>query len=114
MKRSTTVQLTLLSSVAALLIGCRSQQVRRCVDESQTVVDEQNCLAQQSSGFHGGYHWYYGGPSGYMPMGTRMSGGSSTGGGSSTSDSGTTHGVVGSAGEAASGHSSGGDGGAGE
>jgi hypothetical protein len=110
LKRSRVVELTLVSSMAAMLIGCRDRPTQYCVDESQAVVDEKNCVAG-----NGGYHYYYGGGHGFMPYGTRLSGGSTTAPSEGyTTASGTVRGGIGGAGEAASGGHGGGGDGAGE
>ena len=115
MKRSHIVRLTLVSSIAAALTGCREKPTRYCVDAGNTVVDERQCedKSHAASG-HVSHHWFYGGARGYVPLGTRLSGGSATepsGGFSSRTSSATARGVIGGAGEAAS---HGGRGGAGE
>jgi len=110
LKRSRTVELFLVVSAAAVLTDCSpdTASVRRCVDENNTVVDSQNCRVSQGQP----YHWYYGGSSGYAPIGTRVSGGSiSPGAGSGEAESSTAHGVFGAAGEA---HGGGGGEGGGE
>ena len=82
-KKSTSVAAPLLASVAlAFLAGCRSKEMKRCVDEHNTVVDDSLCAAQkqqQQPNPGGGFYpypfrWYYGGWGGY-------SRGSSVGGG---------------------------------
>jgi hypothetical protein len=110
MKRSRVVQLTLVSSMAAMLIACRERPTRYCVDEGQAVVDENNCIAG-----NGGYHYYYGGGHGYMPYGTHLSGGSTSApSGGYTVAAGTVRGGIGASGEAASGGHGDGGGSAGE
>ena len=110
MKRSQIVSLTLVSSVASVLMSCRDQRpTRYCVDDYQSVVDDMQC--NNNAGHH---HWYYGGAHGFVPYGTRLSGGSTMtprGGFSEASHAGTARGGIGGAGEAASG---GGHGGGGE
>ena len=117
MKRSHIVRLTLVSSNAAALTGCREKSTRYCVDPGNTVVDERKCEDKaHAAGIYVPYHWFYGGAHGYVPLGTRLNGGSATepsGGFSSRTSSATARGVIGGAGEAAS-HGSGGEGGAGE
>lgn len=108
MKRSKTVTLTILGVIAThILAGCdKSEEVKHCVDDSDTVVDESNCgefdagglvQAQDDAGkpmidnvghpvyVHsgGGFifvphtRWYYGGGGGTVySPGTRISGGS--------------------------------------
>ncbi len=115
MKRSQVVQLTIGTSIAAALSGCKEKPTRYCVGAGNTVVDERQCEDdRRTSGSHVPYHWFYGGARGYVPIGTRLTGGS-TGepaeGFSSRTSSGTTRGAIGGAGEAAS---HGGAGGAGE
>jgi hypothetical protein len=109
MKRSRVVQLTLVSSVASMLLGCREKPTRYCVDENQAVADERKCeQSGPSGGAYGAYHWYYGGARGQVPEGTRLSGGSTVapeGGFSEPSG----RGVIGAAGEDASGGHGGGE-----
>ncbi|MDE3198384.1 MAG: hypothetical protein KGN84_18690 [Acidobacteriota bacterium] len=102
MKRSARVDLFLLLSAASALTDCNRS--RRCVDANNLVVDDRYCSGAPSSAYV--YHWYYGGSGG--GVGARATGGSFT-----PSESGTAHGVFGSAGEA---HAGGGahGGGAGE
>ena len=87
MKRSAQIRVPLLASVAlTLLTACRDQEMKRCVNATNTVVDDSFCNAQQqqqqqqppySGGGHGyyPYRWYYGGGGGYGAGGT-VSGGS--------------------------------------
>jgi len=104
LKRSQSVELFLVLAAAAALADCSPEpHVRRCVDGSDTVVDNRNCEGVPQSP---AYHWYYGGPSGYLAVGAHVSGGSaSSGGAGEAGGSGTDHGVIGGAGEA---HGSGG------
>lgn len=110
MKRSRTIQLTLVASAAAVLTGCNEQPVRHCVDANNRVVDDRYCGGNGVAGRPGGFVWYYGGPRGYIPMGSTMSGGSLSPQ-AAPSSSGTSRGVVGHAGEAAAGGAHGGGGG---
>jgi hypothetical protein len=79
MKRSHQVSAPLLAAAAlALLNGCRQQQMKRCVDEQNHVVDDSLC--QNQPGQNNGvtfmpYHFYYGGTGGFTP-GSVVSGGS--------------------------------------
>ena len=85
MKRSTQVAAPLLASTAlALLAGCHSPEMQRCVDENNKVVDDSLCKdlpggsAQQTH--HPGlfpYHYYYGGFGG-RGVGSLVTGGSAT------------------------------------
>ena len=107
MKCSRSIQLTIVSSLAAALVGCGERATRYCVDPNQRVVDEKLCDQRPDPSAHY-YHWYYGGGRGIVPLGTRLIGGSYSRpvGGFVTpaeADSGTTRGVFGRAGEAASG-----------
>lgn len=104
LKRSKTIQLGLVCTVAAGLLACDDRPTRYCVDGNDQVQDELNCAPG-----HAG-HWYYG--HGGYTTGARVSGGSTTvpSEGFST-PSGTVRGGIGEAGEAAS---SGGHGGGGE
>jgi hypothetical protein len=112
LKRSQSVELFLVLAAAAALAECGPEQhVRRCVDGRDTVVDNQNCGGVPQSA---AYHWYYGGPSGYVAVGSHVSGGSASSGGEAAGEageSGTAHGVIGGAGEA---HGGGGGEGGGE
>ena len=120
MKRSCAVQLTLVTSVASLLIQCDRRPTRYCVDENQTVSDDNKCEDNYRTGgayarsFSHRYHWYYGGAHGAVPTGTHLGGGSTTPPregfvrptAGSVSES--SRGVIGHAGEAAAaGHGSG-------
>ncbi len=74
-KKSTHVAAPLLASAAlAFLAGCRQQEMKRCVDEHNTVVDDSLCDAQQKQqqpnqgggGFYPyPFRWYYGGYGGF-------------------------------------------------
>lgn len=88
MKKSSAVNLGLLSALAAVLTSCgpgepeQKVEVQRCVNQyTNTVVDDKDCeeaeRARRSGNF--GYYpfmWYYGGR-GYTP-GSAVSGGSYT------------------------------------
>ncbi|HEX9199257.1 MAG TPA: hypothetical protein VF865_06840 [Acidobacteriaceae bacterium] len=82
-KKSANVAAPLLASVAlAFLAGCRSKEMKRCVDEHNTVVDDSLCRAQQQQqqpqpgvGFYPyPFRWYYGGWGGYS-RGSAVGGG---------------------------------------
>lgn len=121
MKRSRAIKLTLVTSVAALLIECDRRPTRYCVDENQNVADDNNCggAYRVGSSYAGGsfhrYHWYYGGAHGAVANGTHLGGGSTvaprqgfvvpTAG----AVGGSSRGFIGHAGEAASGHGGGGE-----
>jgi hypothetical protein len=87
MKRSTQVAAPLLAAAAmAMLSGCHRQEMQRCVDENNRVVDPSFCQQgqQQRPDGHGGfifipmpYHYYYGGYGGYG-LGSVVGGGSYT------------------------------------
>ena len=89
MKRSTNVTAPLLASAAlSLLAGCRQQEMKRCVDDHNVVVDNSLCDAQQNQQQQprpaGGvfplfipYHYYYGGTGGFA-RGSVATGGSVT------------------------------------
>jgi hypothetical protein len=117
MKRSHIVRLTLVTSIAALT-GCGEKSTRYCVDAGNTVVDERKCQDNSHPvGSYIPYHWNYGGARGYVPLGTRLNGGSTTEpaeGFSSRTSSATVRGVIGGAGEAVSHGGGSGEGGAGE
>ncbi|MBV8808343.1 MAG: hypothetical protein JO033_06675 [Acidobacteriaceae bacterium] len=109
MKRSRAIHLTLVTSVASLLINCENRPTRYCVDENQNVTDDNKCEDNHYSGsFYPHYHWYYGGARGRVVNGTHLSGGSTTPpqegfvtrSGESFGES--ERGVIGHAGEAAS------------
>ena len=84
MKRSTHVAAPLLASAAlTLLTACRDQEMKRCVNATNTVVDDSFCNVQQQqqqrpySGGGSGYYpyrWYYGGGGGYGVGGTASGG----------------------------------------
>ena len=120
MKRSTQVAAPLLASAAlAFLAGCRSHEMKRCVDDHNVVVDDSHCNAQQQPNQqqqNGGvgfypvpYRWYYGGWGGYSP-GTAVGGGTYTPAAGHSYSSGTERGGFGSTFSG----SDGGHGGAGE
>lgn len=115
MKRSHTIHLTIVTSLAAALTGCQEKSTRYCVDADNKVVDERQCKDEQRpSGSL--YHWYYGGAHGFIPIGTRLRGGSTVEpaeGSSNHSSEGTVRGGIGSTGEAVSSGGSG-EAGAGE
>jgi len=86
MKRSAQVAAPLLATAAmAMLAGCHHQDMQRCVDENNKVVDQSFCQQtgqQQQPDGHGGfifipmpYHYYYGGYGGYG-LGSVVGGGS--------------------------------------
>ena len=80
MKKSASVPLTILASVAALAMsGCnRRTEVQRCLDDQQRIVDDRLCdQARPYSGVYPHYHWWYGGASGGRFGDTVMGGGSS-------------------------------------
>jgi hypothetical protein len=88
MKRSTQVAAPLVAAAAmAMLSGCHHQEMQRCVDENNKVVDPSFCQQtgqQQRPDGHGGfifvpmpYHYYYGGYGGYG-LGSVVGGGSYT------------------------------------
>src|SRR5438874_2110677 len=85
MKKSRRVVLSFLGSmamaiapIAAACAGHASSQVLHCVDSNNIVVQEGNCDETTpragGSGGPGLYHWYYGGH-GYVPTGSRITGG---------------------------------------
>ena len=89
MKRSHQVTAPLLAATALAISGCHHQEMQRCVDENNKVVDQSFCknlpAPQQNmgGGYRGGaggmgffpYHYYYGGLGGYA-LGSIVSGGS--------------------------------------
>lgn len=72
--RSAAVPVSLLTALALTITGCSGHrdERRRCVDNSDTVVDDSRC--RSSSG--GGYRYYYGGLG--LGIGQKVSGGSYT------------------------------------
>jgi hypothetical protein len=67
MKKSASVPLTILASVAALAMsGCnRRTELQRCADEQKRIVDDRMCDQRQPyTGMYPRYHWWYGGASG--------------------------------------------------
>lgn len=112
MKRSHAVQLTLVTSVASLLLSCDDRQARYCVDQNQNVAEDSNCEPLP----HAGYHWYYISSRGPFANGAHLSGGGYVqppGGYLSGSGvvAASERGVIGGAGEHASAHGGGGEGG---
>lgn len=108
MKRSRSIQLTIVTSLASALVGCGDRATRYCVDQGQRVVDEKRCDQDQSDPSDHYYRWYYGGAYGHVPFGTRLTGGSYSRplGGFVTpaeADHGSVRGIFGHAGAAASG-----------
>lgn len=95
MRRSNQVAAPLLASTAlALLSGCHSPEMQRCVDENNKVVDDKLCANQpadaaqqrQQQQQHNGvgilplipiYHFYYGGIGG-RGIGSLVNGGTTT------------------------------------
>jgi hypothetical protein len=85
MKRSHQVSAPLLAAAAlTILNGCRQQQMKRCVDEQNHVVDDKFCQnlpnQQQNQPTNPGitfipYHYYYGGTGGFG-LGSIATGGS--------------------------------------
>jgi hypothetical protein len=86
-KKSNSVAAPLLASAAlAMLAGCKQQQMKRCVDEHNTVVDNSFCDTQQNQPnqpnnnyYHPVvpvfYHYYYGGTGGFYPGSIATGGG---------------------------------------
>jgi hypothetical protein len=69
-----------------MLAGCKQQQMKRCVDEHNVVVDNSFCDNQQNQPnqnnnnyYHpavpGIYRYYYGGTGGFYPGSTATGGG---------------------------------------
>jgi hypothetical protein len=117
MKRSKHVSAPLLASAAvAFLAGCRQEQMQRCVDEHNVVVDDMFCdgkAVQQNNNFyhpggHGFYRYYYGGSGTYFPGSVATGGGYAPTSGFSYATS-TSRGGFGSS--FSSGHAGGGHGG---
>ncbi len=101
MRRSAQVAAPLLASTAlALLSGCHADEMQRCVDENNKVVDDKLCAGQPADAAqqrqlqeqqnrerqHNGlgilpyivlYHYYYGGSGGRSP-GSYVTGGTTT------------------------------------
>jgi len=117
MKRSGAVPLALLTAFATAMTGCREKRTRYCVDANNIVAKDDDCRDERHGMGAIPYHWYYGGARGYMAPGTRVNGGSTTPpaeGFVTPSESGTSRGVIGGAGEAAAGHAAGEGAGGGE
>ena len=86
-RRSTSITLTLVSSVAAgVLTACRGETSRHCVDPNDRVVPDSMCSATHTRVVAGGgwypYRYYYGGR-GFAGIGSVLRGGSYRGGVSS-------------------------------
>jgi len=79
MKRSQQVTAPLLASAAlTLLAGCRQEQMQRCVDEHNVVVDDSLCKVQPNADnnyYHTPYRFYYGGGGSYFPGSVATGGG---------------------------------------
>jgi hypothetical protein len=98
-----------------MLAGCKQQQMKRCVDDHNVVVDSSFCEnqpnqpgQQNNNNYHppfpGIYRYYYGGSGGYYPGSTAVGGGlvpsagvsySTSRGGFGSSFSGGEHGGTG-------------------
>jgi hypothetical protein len=87
-KRTKDLNLGLLASVAAATLamsgcggpGMPNAMARRCVDGSSAIVDDRYCDDEDrrgpvSAGSYYPYRWYYGGPSGFLPVGQQVGGG---------------------------------------
>ncbi len=65
MKKSSTVTISLLASIAFTACQSRSLQTRRCVDRNNAMVDDSFCKNEETTlhppGYVPYYHWYYGG-----------------------------------------------------
>jgi hypothetical protein len=100
MKRSPAIQLTLVTSLASMLVACHDNRpTRYCVDSNWNVADELDCQRKDPR-----YQWHYGGGHGFVPIGTRLQGGSSiapSSGFTSPSEGSISRGGIGGAGEAA-------------
>lgn len=110
------MKLTLVASLATFLASCGPdpRAIRRCVDNNNRVADDWFCDDRnpQHAAASGAYHFYYGGPTGFIPVGSAVSGGSTTPpAGITNFSSPTARGVLGGAGEA---HGAGAGDGAGE
>jgi hypothetical protein len=110
MKRSSVVNLVLITAVTGVA-GCNSKPTRYCVDSNNSVLDDRDCPKVNAQ--PGVAHWYYGGAHGGVPIGTKLNGGTivePSEGFSTADESVTARGVVGEAGESASGHAGSGEG----
>jgi hypothetical protein len=86
-KKSSSVAAPLLASAAlAMLAGCKQEQMKRCVNEHNVVVDESFCETQpgqqqqNNNNYYqpttpGFYRWYYGGGGTYYPGSIATGGG---------------------------------------
>ena len=80
-KKSATVAAPLLASAAlTMLTGCRQEQMQRCVDEHNVVVDDSLCEMQPQRNPNGGFYpnpfrYYYGGVGNYFPGSVASGGG---------------------------------------
>jgi hypothetical protein len=70
------------STILTMLTGCRQEQMQRCVDEHNVVVDDSLCAnppsQQNNSSDHppgGIYRYYYGGTGTYYPGSVATGGG---------------------------------------
>lgn len=70
MKKSSHIKLGLLATFVLSLTSCQREEMQRCVDENQIVVDDHYCEVNDAH-----HRWYYGG-SGNYGTGSAASGGS--------------------------------------
>jgi hypothetical protein len=85
MKKHSLPFAALVISAGLLLVGCDEQEKtqipQRCVDDQGRVVDDHYCEADALRPGYGTpnfvyvYHWYWGGPTSYVPTGTVVRGG---------------------------------------
>ena len=61
--KSKDISLGLLLFVTGTCFACDPTDVKRCVDKSDIVVEEEKCAGLPTTGYYGShpYHWYYGG-----------------------------------------------------
>lgn len=71
MKR--TKQITLVILPIILLSACNGNLLKHCVDDKNTVHEEEHCHHNRP-----GYFWYYGGTNSPLNTGSKISGGSTT------------------------------------
>ncbi len=116
MRRTKEIKLTLLAALAlASTSACRPPrtQIRNCVDAQGHIVPDWDCDQSNNSsyGYHGGFHYVYGGSSGGR-IGDTVVGGSATSSAGARVVSGETGSVV--RGGFGRGSGGGGEGGGGE
>ena len=78
-RKTAAIHLAFALAAASSLIGCAEEktEIRRCVGEDSTVVEDERCEHPTYVNGHPVFFWYYGGRGGYTP-GSIAEGGSRT------------------------------------